>query len=255
MTASIVGLDLGSAKLGAVAAFAGLPLRVIGAQTLPVDRHSLAPTADHLRAEVDALAAACGEVPEIVIEFGALYIPKDASPQAARAMAANHETMSTLLLLIWQAMPGPVYRTATIARRSWSSRVVPHTQGGVTTAASNAGLAAYLDPAGNWIELADQHRRDAVGAIVGWLLGAPVRESRPWKAGRIRKRYKPKPRPPSPRALAKRAQDAAADALLEAAQARVAAVVLPLPRYVEPLRPCGCGQRGPHRDGCAIGPK
>lgn len=243
----IVGLDLGTVHLGACVALGGIPLTIADAGTPPVNRHDLDATARDTRAWVDHWWGAAPFPPDVVIELGALYIPKDASPQQARAMAENHATMSALLALIYQALPGPFYRVHVIARRTWSSRVVPHHQGGVSNVEASAGLAAWLDPASAWPLLSDQHRRDACGAIIGHLLGAPLRSSRPNKPGRKRKPRPP--RPPTPRQLAERRQDAAADRLLEGAQARLAALPPPTAPPPPPRCPHGCGAT-PHAGLC-----
>lgn len=218
----LVGLDLGSRYLGVVVASATLPLRIIDSATPEVDRHDLDATARMLRALVDKYAPH-GLPPDVVVELGAFYPPKGATPQQIVAMAENHKTMERLLDRIHEALPGPFYRVVTIARRTWSSRVVPHHKGGVSNAEANAGLPTWLDPAGAWPKLSDQHRRDACGACIGYLLGAPKREPRPTKGKRKRKPYKPRPkRPPTARELALLAHDARADALLEEAQSRLA---------------------------------
>lgn len=210
----ILGLDLGTAHLGVVIASHALPLRILDARTLDIDKHDLGPVADWVRAGADANATD-GVPPDIVAEMGALYIPADAGPAQARAMAVNHARMDALLSLIYQACPGPVYRVTTIARRSWSSRIVPRHRGGLTNAEASAGLAAHLDPAGRWPLLSDQHRRDACGAVLGYLIGAPQRAYVPGKAGGKRVRC-------TPATLARRVHDAAMDALVEEAAGRVA---------------------------------
>lgn len=174
----ILGLDLGTAHLGVVVAAAPvLPLRILDARKLDIDKNDLGPVADWVRAGADANATD-GVPPDLVVEFGALYIPAGASEQKARAIAENHSAMKALLVLIWQACPGPFYRVETIARRTWSARVLPAHQGGITNAEASAALAPHVDPAGRWPLLSDQHRRDAAGAIVGHLLGSPGRGRR-----------------------------------------------------------------------------
>lgn len=166
---TIVGVDLGSRRLGFVVAGSSIPLRIHHADTAEVNPHALGGTADAIRRLVDGRTD--GLPPDVVVEYGTLYIPHDATPQQAQAMAAAHEVMASLLLLIRQALPGPLYRVHTIARRTWSSRVVPHHRGNVSNQEARAGLAQWLDPEGNWPKLSDQHRVDATGAVLGWLLG------------------------------------------------------------------------------------
>jgi hypothetical protein len=207
----IIGLDLGTAALGVVIARNTLPLYVTDATTINVTA-DLGALADEIRALADRLARA-PLPPDIICELGPLYIPVGASPQKARAVAANHATMERLLDRICQACPGPWYRVTPIARHTWASRVVPHQSGGVSTAQARTALPANLDPHGRWLLLADQHTRDAAGALIGHLLG-PAPKARPRR------------RSTSPglslAALSRRAHDAAADALLVAAQARAA---------------------------------
>lgn len=210
MTApAIIGLDLGTAMLGVVVARPAVPLHVLVADTPKVNKHDLDATAGAVRALVDRYTAG-GTPPDIVAEFGKFYPPNGATPQQIVAMAANHALMTKLLDLICAACPGPYFRVATIARRTWSSRVVPHHAGGVSNADATAGLAQWLDPEGAWPLLADQHRRDAAGALIGYLRGPNERAAR---QGRRRA---------SERTKARAAHDARCEALLEAGLARVA---------------------------------
>lgn len=246
----IVGIDLGTARLGVVVAHPTLPLRVVDADVLDVNPLYLAPSADWIRAGLDEYAVN-GIPPDVVVEFAPLYIPDGASAAKARAMAGNHSIMKDLLNLIYAACPGPVYQVAIIGRRSWSARVVPGHKGGITNAESNAGLADHLDPAGRWPLIQHQDTRDAAGAIVGYLLGAPHREARQGKSGAKRKQ---RPYVSPPRVIARRAaeaaQDAVADRCLAAGIGSVSTLPLPIRLPSPCCRPCGCGLRGRHRRGC-----
>lgn len=183
---SVLGLDLGTKTMGIVLAEHVVPLRVLDAASVRVNVHDPEGSAAKVRALADQHA-----VRDVVVEFGPLYIPATATPQQARAMAENHRVMDKQLDRICAACPGPFYRVTTISRRTWSARVVPHHQGGIGNAEARAGLATWLDPLGAWPLLADQHRVDAAGALVGWLLG-------PAKAKRRRRSGRPSPPPLTP---------------------------------------------------------
>lgn len=241
---SIMGLDLGSRHLGAVVSAEALPLRPLS-RRWDVDPRDLGPTADRVRREVDGLAGLDGSLPpDVVVEFGALYMPKDVSSQAAQKIAEAHATCGRLLDLVWRACPGPFYQVTLITRASWSHRVVPHTSGGITDAMANEGLRTHVDP-GMWTALVSQDERDAAGALVGHLLGACARTSTRRNG---RKRNRPLYVSP-PHVLARRAHDARLDALCEAGALRILASPPPV---VTEGRPCGCGRRGPHRRDCAL---
>lgn len=253
----IIGLDLGTRHLGVVVAGDAIPLQIVDASTPTVDPHDLDATAREVRVLVDRLAG--GALPPgVVVELGALYIPLGSSPQKAQAMAEAHATMGRLLDRIYEAVPGPYYRVVTIARRTWSSRVVPHHMGGVSNAEARAGLGAWLDPSSAWPLVADQHRADACGAILGWLLGP---SSRPYVAGRRRNRRK---RPLLPATIARLKHDARVERLLPAAAERIAgaAIAYSGPREATGAARslCTCGPRGgprgrssgPHPVACAL---
>lgn len=213
MTARCIGLDLGTKTMGIVLAEHVMPLRVLDAGSVKINDPGA--MADNVRSMVDQYASG-GFPAAITVEFGPLYIPATATPQQARAMAENHRTMDRQLDRIYAACPGPIYRVATISRRTWSSRVVPHHQGGITNQEARAGLASWLDPLGAWPLLTDQHRVDAAGALVGWLLGP----SKATSGSRSRSRSRPSKL--SPKTLARLAHDARLDALLTGQMARVA---------------------------------
>lgn len=188
---SIMGLDLGSRHLGAVVSAEALPLRPLS-RRWDVDPRDLGPAADRVRREVDGLAELDGSLPpDVVVEFGALYMPKDVSSQAAQKIAEAHATCGRLLDLIWRACPGPYYQVTTITRASWSHRVVPHTAGGITDVMANDGLRTHVDP-DMWAALTSQDERDAAGALVGHLLPAPARSSRYRSRDRRRDRTAPR---------------------------------------------------------------
>lgn len=256
----IIGLDLGTRHLGVVVAGDAIPLQIVDASTPAVNPHDLDATAREVRVLVDRLAG--GALPPgVVVELGALYIPLGSSPQKAQGMAEAHATMGRLLDRIYEAVPGPYYRVVTIARRTWSSRVVPHHMGGVSNAEARAGLGAWLDPSSAWSLVADQHRADACGAILGWLLGPA---SRPYVAGRRRNRRSKI----QPRTIARHRHSSHVERLADAAAARLAAAASAMlhsgPRHLPtdkrqprplpaPLPPCSCGPRGSPR-GSASGP-
>lgn len=259
MSRPIFGLDLGTVRLGLVIAPPSLPLRVLDARTLVIDRHNLGPVADWVRAGLDENAVE-GLPPDVVVELGPLYIPAGANAAKARAMAANHAGMEALLTLIYQACPGPLYQIVTIARRTWSSRVVPHHRGGVSNAEASAGLAAHLDPAGLWPLLSTQDTRDAAGAVIGYLLGVPRRKVRPGSVTRTRNRkyvYRYVPRK-NARTKALEAHDARVAPRVEAAAAIVAALAPHIAhsgaRSPAARRALGCRCIRPHRTDCPLYP-
>lgn len=184
----LLGLDLGSRRCGMVLAPPALPLAVpvAGHQTLDVDKGDLAPVASQIGAMV-----ASGNVSAVVVEHGPLYLGADWPPAKRVAVAQAHEVASRLHERILTICAGIEVPCHTIARNTWAHRVVPHHQGGVSNEASNAGLPAHVDPE-TWGRLADQDQRDAVGALVGYLLGGAPAGPRPARRrlGPIRDRRK-----------------------------------------------------------------
>lgn len=205
----IVGIDLGSRRCGCVAGVAALPFEVLVAETVEIapppkfHRLDLTPTLDALVARVEACGAS-----ELAIEHGVFYAPEDRSPGAVAKMAQNHAATSILEAGLYRVLtdqresaieiatwagllPSSTIRVSTIARNSWTHRVLPRTSGAITEEQANDALRGHLTP-GSWERLKTQDERDAVGAIVGHLLGATPGQAK--KSG-ARKR------PAAPRAV------------------------------------------------------
>lgn len=175
MTAPVLSLDLGSARIGSLMAPHALPLAFgpDDAATIPVDARDLEPT-------VSGLAALLVSRPPsaVVVEHNPVpYMPPGKTPQAYAAIAAAHEVCSRLHERIWLLCREAGIPLVTIGRQTWAHRVCPGTKGGITDAMAAEGLRAHVDPTAFHL-LADQDQRDAAGALVGWLLGPPKRKAR-----------------------------------------------------------------------------
>lgn len=85
----------------------------------------------------------------------------------------------------WAGLIPRLPELVTIPRARWAHRVVPHTSGGITDDAANEGLQVHITPDSweQWLSggeaIERQDKRDAAGAIVGWLLPAPRRARKP----------------------------------------------------------------------------
>ncbi len=137
--AKVLGVDLGSARVGVTLVHAGLPLEVVAADTIQVTDHDhLAPVVEEIIACVRAAEVGASTCRDIVCEHGSLYPGK--TPWATMQIAKAHAISSRLLAEIRLALPGPWYRIQAIPRSTWAHRVVPHHHGGISTAASRDAL-------------------------------------------------------------------------------------------------------------------
>lgn len=187
---TIGGIDLGSAWLAAVVAADDLPARwTEEPRTFAVDPRDL----DVVVAVVVELFIKSG-VTRAAIEFGRFYSGESPSAGQATAMGNAWGIMHTLEHLFGNALRAAGIEVLTMARRTWSSRLVPHHQGGISTADSNAGVEAKCAE-GEYARLLDQHQRDAAGVLLGAWLVDPERRRRHQKY-RDRRKDPTAPRPP-----------------------------------------------------------
>lgn len=251
----ILSLDLGTRHVGLVVLAPTLPVRVLGYKPLEVDAADLASIE---RAEawilgtLDLAIAECKAkglpAPRVVIEWGRFWIKAAETSQktAAKgsAMGEARDPMICMRHTVEKRCKALGVQSTRITVNTWRARI------GCGKARDDAGVMVALAKHTPLDALPSEHARDAAGAAVGVLLGEQEERERASNPRRRARKPGGGKRLPSPRALAKRAQDAALDALVEAAQARVAN--LPS-RALSPhpeARPCGCGLRGPHRQGC-----
>ncbi len=137
--AKVLGVDLGSARVGVTLVHAGLPLEVVAADTIQVTDHDhLGPVVNEIVACVRAAEIGASSCRDIVCEHGSLYPGK--TPWATMQIAKAHAISSRLLAELRLALPGPWYRIQAIPRSTWAHRVVPHHHGGISTAASRDAL-------------------------------------------------------------------------------------------------------------------
>lgn len=258
--------DPGSRRLGAVVGETRAEpwtlgdvgrLDVIGAQPFEVDAHDLAAAAG---AAVE-WAAGFG-VEGAIIERGALYMPAKVTPQAARAIAVNHATMSKLADIIEAVARELGWTVRTVARATWVHAVIPRKQGGITDAMILAALPNFLAAESMaWLNTKDL--RDAAGALL-WSLLPPHPRVRARRRGDPNAPKRPPPVPiplawrtPEGRREWARMLDVKRSALRahayvptegeEGADARVeAGKVAGLAAAARLLLPCPCG---PHRGG------
>ncbi len=194
---AIAGIDLGSAWLAVVTAEDDLPLRLVEEpRTIAVDPKDLDVAVSVV---VDLLVKA--GVTRAAIEHGPPYPPKDANQAALMAIWAAHNVCTRLDERITAALQREGIEAVTMAYRTWSSRVVPHHQGGVSQALSKDGVRARCAE-GAWERLhvvepakaGAQHQIDAAGVLLGaWLLDQEPRARR--YRYRDRRKDKSAPRP------------------------------------------------------------
>lgn len=178
--ALVVGIDLGSARVGIVGSHDELPIRSVTRETLKVNRRDLNKTV------AAVIERVCPGAERAVLEHAPFYAPVGKSAAALASMAHNHEIASILRERLERELSARGVRVLTIPRASWAHRVVPRTRGGITDEMANAGLRAHVD-ASAWESLATQDERDALGAIVGTLLPRPkkVRRGRRGRGFRV----------------------------------------------------------------------
>jgi hypothetical protein len=205
---TIAGIDLGSAWLAVVTAEDDLPLRLTEEpRTFAVDPKDL----DVVVSVVVELLVKAG-VTRAAIEHGNPYAPEGASAAAITAMWAAHTVCTRLDERITAALQREGIEVMTMARRTWSSRVVPHHQGGVSQAKSNEGVRARCAD-GAWERLhvvepmkaGAQHQIDAAGVLLGaWLLDQEPRARRYRYRDRRKDKSASRPAEPSPEERAER---------------------------------------------------
>lgn len=168
----VIGLDLGSRRLGVVITHDALPLRAVVAITVIVDPTDLGPAV----AIVDALLEL--HQPSLaVIEHARFFVPSGASPQKIQAMAEAHGVCERLHERLSVALAARAVQTETIPRASWAHRVVPHTQGGITDLMARTAIEGHVIE--GWEEIArGQDTIDAAGVIFGLLMPKPRRRQR-----------------------------------------------------------------------------
>ncbi len=173
-------VDLGSGTCGAVAAIldAGI-LAVCGARPIPVPPCPSPPPSSLLSPVVAVILAAAiaHRADLVVLEIGWLYSTGD-SVARALAVARHHEVCAVLAALIAHECERAGIPTVTIARRTWAGRLVPGVRG-VSNADAGAAALAGLDAESlaHFEGDAGQHCRDALGALRGWLVGAPAKKA------------------------------------------------------------------------------
>lgn len=192
---TIAGIDLGSVRLAVVLGVEELPLRLASpARTLKVDPKDL----DVVVGVVVEMLIQAG-VTRAAIEHGAPYVPKGADEAAAAAMWRAHTVCTRLEERLYPPLRAAGIEVVTMARRTWSSRVVPHHRGGISEAESNDGVRGFCGE-GVYESFVDQDGRrdqdqiDAAGVLLGaWLIDqAPRRRHHKYRDRRI---DKTKPRP------------------------------------------------------------
>jgi hypothetical protein len=242
----IVGVDLGSARVGLVAAPSSLPLDVAASVTIHVDPKG--PT--RLNAVVDRVLACVrfAGARQVAIEHAALYAPVNKGPAALAAIAHAHEVCAILEARLRVELDRLGVAVHTLPRASWAHRVVPNHRGGIPDALANAGLQEHLAP-GSWTRLVSQDERDAAGAILGVLLPAPRR------VVKRRNRHAPTPPKSTPtpeqidaRRVRRREQDRNVHRALRGST----------PLTDRPDAGCSCTEGhnggGRHRSGCPLAP-
>jgi len=166
--------------MGVVLAPPALPLCIA-----PGDAMTAAVNPADIEPAVAGLAAflAARQPSAVIVEHNLIpYMPEGKTPQAYAAIATAHEVCARLherIVLLCRDRGIPL---ATLPRQAWAHRVVPGKGGGITDAQANAGLASHVESA-SFALLADQDQRDAVGALVGWILGPPKKKRRRRKKG------------------------------------------------------------------------
>lgn len=164
-----IAFDLGSAKIGVAPAVTAPAFAIARPDVIDVD-------ADDVTSAVEAMLVCLltHEADAVVLEIGQFYVPKTATPQAARAIAVNWNVCDKIADRIEQACkrldpPVPVYR---IARRSWSCRLVPGVKNASNAEARAAAIAGLSDVESRWFaDDRGQHKADALGALRGWIKG------------------------------------------------------------------------------------
>lgn len=176
----IGGIDLGSVWLAAVVGEDELPLRLpVAPLTLGVDERS----PEIVVAVVVKFFIRSG-VTRAAIEFGRFFAGDAPTSGGATASANAWGVMKVLEHLFARELRAAGIEVLTVGRRTWSSRLVPHHQGGISNAESNAGVKAKCAPEA-WATLSDrgdgvdpQHRIDAAGVLLGAWLVEPARRLR-----------------------------------------------------------------------------
>ena len=263
-----IGLDLGSAHCGIVAAIHGRPLVA----------HTVDVSPDDVTAAWRAIEAAIVEscAVRVVIEWAPFYVPRGASLQAATSMARHREVQVRLLDRVEQLCIARSVTLVRIAAATWRKRLwvvkpeaVAIEEARIKEARAMGAclwalawwasgvrperptLMAY--PSRSWVDravcealiarlgveaavLRTVHERDAMGAILGDVLAPSVREKAP------------KPREPMTKGGAEGAPRAPRPPRASKAKAEKPAL---RDRPVAPHeRPCGCPWVGASRAGC-----
>jgi hypothetical protein len=194
----IIGIDLGSARVGVVAARSSLPLHIAAAceiqvnpRKVPLHRLDLGPVVE----EIISCVGAAAPVTEVVIEHGLFYAPTGKSPAALAAMAQAHEVCSRLEERLRLALAG-VYKVTTVCRETWSHRAVPHTRGTITDAMAWEGLLTHIAEGEALLDTQDE--RDAAGVLLAVLLPPPKKR----RAARV---AQPRPKPTADEVAARQA--------------------------------------------------
>jgi hypothetical protein len=91
-------------------------------------------------------------------------------------MAHAHEICSTLRALLMLRLEPLGIDVVTMARATWSHRVVPFTKGGITDAMVNAALPSFIASGSDL--LLNQDQRDAAGLLVGHILTPQPKQPR-----------------------------------------------------------------------------
>jgi hypothetical protein len=236
---TIAAYDLGSGWLGVAIVAEEFPLEVLQSISLRVDPEDL----DVVVAVAVEMAVQAGATRAAIEHSSNLYVPDGASKQKIMAMAEAHKVCGFLQRDLSRALEAAGITANTYARQSWAHRVVPHTQGGITTAMANTALEALCAP-GSWDRLRDQHQRDAAGVACMWLIDKPTAPKR------YRKRVRKRPEKPA---------EEVAGPKLTPPQAHLAAKRKRLGRLTPLERTwagcvCALGDRGQgrHRDECPL---
>lgn len=160
--------------------------------------------------------------PRVVIEWGRFYVKAAETPgktaAKASAMGEARDPMICLRDRVEKRCKALGVTVTRITANTWRARI------GCGKQRDDAGVRVALARHTPIAALPTDHERDAAGAAIGVLLGEAAEEEARKNPRRRRNRAK---RMPSPATLARRAQDAALDALLEEAQARIARPALP----------------------------
>lgn len=164
---TIAAFDLGSAHLGYVVTESPPAGSLVCLLREPTTLR-----ADESVPDLIALLLA-DRVSILILEIGPLYIPRDATPQAARQIATNHAACEVQAARLEDACKAIGIEVHRLARSSWSARLVRGQTDGegnrVPSRMARELVRERLDPAGYLP--ADQHQIDAAGALLGHLAG------------------------------------------------------------------------------------